>query len=149
MQLETSSSEGELRPFQIQQAAKQHFMLVSCLLMQICLFFLCYSKAPTCSQICAVAIFHVLYCAHVINRLFMQEVFYHPVALKCGHVFCRTCACRAAHVHPKKPMGLAAALKTEHCPMCREVSRCLDRLAQQLHLQDPVNSEVGSILSQF
>jgi hypothetical protein len=80
-------------------------------------------------------------CALLMSSIeFMQEVFYRPVALKCGHVFCRTCACRAAHVHPKNPMGLAGALKTEHCPMCREVSRCLDRLVQQSHLQGRVNS---------
>eukprot|EP00243_Klebsormidium_subtile_P004442 TRINITY_DN18422_c0_g1_i1.p1 TRINITY_DN18422_c0_g1~~TRINITY_DN18422_c0_g1_i1.p1 ORF type:complete len:353 (-),score=59.56 TRINITY_DN18422_c0_g1_i1:580-1638(-) len=48
------------------------------------------------------------------------EVFVDPVALKCGHVFCKSCACRVARIHPRNPKGLKVALKTACCAICRQ-----------------------------
>ncbi|GAQ81970.1 E3 ubiquitin ligase [Klebsormidium nitens] len=48
------------------------------------------------------------------------EVFVDPMGLKCGHVFCKSCACRVARIHPLNPKGLKVALKTARCAICRQ-----------------------------
>ena len=48
----------------------------------------------------------------------MQEKFFKPVALSCGHVFCQLCACEAAGI--PSTFGLRHASKTKKCPVCRQ-----------------------------
>jgi hypothetical protein len=75
----------------------------------------------------------------------VQDVFMEPVALKCGHVFCKTCACRAARIHPLNPKGLKMAVKSARCPICRQVRRsgsCIVR-----HLLPPRPRSCEGLLS--
>ncbi|XP_019187932.1 PREDICTED: probable E3 ubiquitin-protein ligase BAH1-like [Ipomoea nil] len=44
---------------------------------------------------------------------------FNPYALGCGHLFCKSCACRAASVMIYD--GLKAASKESKCPICRQV----------------------------
>nr|GMD47867.1 probable E3 ubiquitin-protein ligase BAH1-like [Ipomoea batatas] len=44
---------------------------------------------------------------------------FNPYALGCGHLFCKSCACRAASVMICD--GLKAASKESKCPICRQV----------------------------
>lgn len=53
---------------------------------------------------------------------FGQETVFNPYALKCGHIFCNSCACSAASVLIFQ--GIKAAPRHSKCPICREV--CLD-----------------------
>lgn len=46
------------------------------------------------------------------------EIVFEPVALKCGHIFCFSCACSAASVLIME--GLKKAKKNAKCPLCRE-----------------------------
>lgn len=57
----------------------------------------------------------VSWCASV---MWMQEKFFKPVALLCGHVFCQLCACEAAGI--PSTFGLRHASKTKKCPVCRQ-----------------------------
>ena len=54
--------------------------------------------------------------------IFWQETVFNPYALKCGHIFCKVCACSAASVMIFQ--GVKAAPQCSKCPICREV--CLD-----------------------
>ncbi|KAG6412116.1 hypothetical protein SASPL_124785 [Salvia splendens] len=47
------------------------------------------------------------------------ELVFHPYALGCGHLFCKSCACSAASVMIFQ--GLKAADSESKCPVCRSV----------------------------
>ncbi|CAN7007416.1 unnamed protein product [Brassica rapa subsp. trilocularis] len=47
------------------------------------------------------------------------ETVFNPYALKCGHIFCKACACSAASVMIFQ--GVKAAPQCSKCPICREV----------------------------
>ncbi|KAF2580964.1 hypothetical protein F2Q68_00001659 [Brassica cretica] len=47
------------------------------------------------------------------------ETVFNPYALKCGHIFCKVCACSAASVMIFQ--GVKAAPQCSKCPICREV----------------------------
>ncbi|KAJ9555124.1 hypothetical protein OSB04_009738 [Centaurea solstitialis] len=47
------------------------------------------------------------------------DIVFQPYALKCGHLFCKSCACSAASVLIIK--GLKSASQKDRCPICREV----------------------------
>ena len=49
----------------------------------------------------------------------MQEIVFDPVSLRCGHMFCYSCACSAASVSSVE--GLRFADRKAKCPLCREV----------------------------
>ncbi|XP_057871425.1 probable E3 ubiquitin-protein ligase BAH1-like 2 isoform X5 [Cryptomeria japonica] len=48
------------------------------------------------------------------------ETLFDPVSLKCGHMFCYSCACAAASVTIIE--GLERANRTSKCPLCRQES---------------------------
>eukprot|EP01018_Ginkgo_biloba_P017534 Gb_23910 [translate_table: standard] len=48
-----------------------------------------------------------------------NETVFDPVSLKCGHIFCYSCACSAASVTIVE--GLKTADKNTKCPLCRQV----------------------------
>eukprot|EP00250_Pteridium_aquilinum_P008255 c17806_g1_i1 orf=440-1387(-) len=46
------------------------------------------------------------------------DMVFDPVALRCGHMFCNSCACSAASVPTVE--GLKTAAESAKCPLCRE-----------------------------
>lgn len=61
----------------------------------------------------AVKLEYSLTCAVCLDFVF------NPIALGCGHLFCKSCACSAASVMMCE--GLKAASKESKCPICRQV----------------------------
>ncbi|KAG6546831.1 hypothetical protein Mapa_011684 [Marchantia paleacea] len=66
------------------------------------------------------------------------EVVFDPVALGCGHIFCRSCVCAAASVPAFR--GVKAARRGDKCPICRQsgvyiTAMYLDELAVLIKLR--------------
>ncbi|GAQ79428.1 E3 ubiquitin ligase [Klebsormidium nitens] len=74
-----------------------------------------------------------------LNCALCLDVLFDPVGLKCGHVFCRSCACMAARVDPNKPKALENAQPIRRCPMCRQAAVFNDAI--------PL-AEVGALVKQ-
>lgn len=66
------------------------------------------------------------------------EVVFDPVALGCGHIFCRSCVCAAASVPAFQ--GVKAARRGDKCPICRQsgvyiTAMYLDELAVMIKIR--------------
>lgn len=46
------------------------------------------------------------------------EIVFDPICLKCGHIFCNSCACSAASILTVE--GLKSADRNSKCPLCRQ-----------------------------
>ncbi|EOA29277.1 hypothetical protein CARUB_v10025552mg [Capsella rubella] len=68
------------------------------------------------------------------------ETVFNPYALKCGHIFCKSCACSAASVMIFQ--GMKAAPKDSKCPICREVGVYAEAVyMMELHLLLKIRSK--------
>ncbi|KAG7574145.1 Zinc finger RING-type [Arabidopsis suecica] len=68
------------------------------------------------------------------------ETVFNPYALKCGHIFCKACACSAASVMIFQ--GIKAAPKNSKCPICREVGVYAEAVHMiELHLLLKIRSK--------
>ncbi|XP_076888928.1 putative E3 ubiquitin-protein ligase BAH1-like 1 [Bidens hawaiensis] len=65
------------------------------------------------------------------------DLFFQPYALRCGHIFCKSCACLAARVLIIE--GLKYASSDSKCPVCRESG---------VYDQSVCMSELGLLLQQ-
>ncbi|XP_076953732.1 putative E3 ubiquitin-protein ligase BAH1-like 1 [Bidens hawaiensis] len=65
------------------------------------------------------------------------DLVFQPYALRCGHMFCKSCACLAAHVLITE--GLKYASSDSKCPVCRESG---------VYDQSVCMSELGLLLQQ-
>ncbi|KAF3581602.1 hypothetical protein DY000_02035599 [Brassica cretica] len=68
------------------------------------------------------------------------ETVFNPYALKCGHIFCKACACSSASVMIFQ--GVKAAPQCSKCPICREVGVYAEAVHMiELHLLLKIRSK--------
>ncbi|CAN8287231.1 unnamed protein product [Cochlearia groenlandica] len=68
------------------------------------------------------------------------ETVFNPYALKCGHIFCKACACSAASVMIFQ--GVKEASQHSKCPICREVGVYVEAVHMiELHLLLKIRSK--------